>query len=297
MTTQIVDYSYSQPSPSAIVAGGYIGAMRYLGNDSRCLTAPERDALLDHGLGIGLVWETSASRTLHGADAGREDAGAANRYADALGAPGLPIYYACDCDVNDAQTCGPVLDYYRAATRIGYGRPVRVYGEAGVIDLAATELGLRKGWQAAGMAWSNYRHAEYAAMLQLVGYVLADTSDANRVLVADDEIDWLWGGDMPLSPQEWDQLRQLVRDECANAINAAASMLYTGSRPVTTEGDPAVYELGWDGQGRRVRRHIPWPQEISMLQYVDQLAEGPVRLITEPSQVEAFNALPVVEPG
>ena len=40
-----VDYSVARPAPISIVMAGYQAAGRYLGGDSRCLTAPERDAL------------------------------------------------------------------------------------------------------------------------------------------------------------------------------------------------------------------------------------------------------------
>jgi hypothetical protein len=293
--TEIVDYSYSRPGASAIIAYGAIGAMRYLGNDSRCIFAAERDELLNAGLGIGLIWETQADRVLQGAGAGRTDAEQANNYANSLGAPGgTPIYYATDFHAQGGQITGPICEYYRAARDYGE-REVRVYGGAPVIDHAHDHLGLRGGWQAAAASWSEYRMSPYAEMHQQVAYVINNTSDTNIVLCGDDSIDWLWGyeGGIPVTE---DELRRIVKDECTAAINSAMGKMYTGSRAVYCDGDPGVYEIGWC-QGKRVRRHIPNYDEIHMLQFVDQVA-GPAgeqpRKITDPAQVSAFLRLPVV---
>ncbi len=294
--TEVVDYSYSRPSPADIVAGGYIGAMRYLGRDARCITRSERDALLAAGLGIGLCWETTADRVLGGGPAGRIDAVQANDYANQLDAPGgLPIYYATDFHASASQIAGPIADYYRAARDVG-GRPVRVYGGAPVIDYMQQHLGLPAGWEAAATSWSEYRHSAHAVMLQRVGYVLHNSSDTNTVLCSDDNIDWLWGyegGDIPVTPEE---LRAIINQECTNAINAALTMVYTGPRAVMVPDDPAVYEFTWKN-GKRMRRHITTPDEVCMLQYADQVAgvAGDMpRMITDPGHVEAFKRLPLV---
>lgn len=298
LVTEIVDYSYSRPGAAAIVAYGAVGAMRYLGNDSRCLFAAERDELLGAGLGIGLIWETQADRTLSGANAGRDDAHLANNYANSLGAPSsTPIYYATDFHAQGSQITGPICDYYRAARDYG-GREVRVYGGAPVIDHVREHLGLGAGWQAAAASWSEYYLSSYAVMLQQVAYVLNNTSDTNTVQCDDDAIDWLWGyeGGIPVTE---DELRRIVKDECTNAINGALGKVYTGSRPVCIDGDPHIYEIGWS-QGTRVRRHIPTPEEVNMLQFVDQVAGAPgdvPRKITDPQQVSAFKLLPVIEPA
>lgn len=295
MTTEIVDYSYSRPGAAAICQYGAVGAMRYLGNDSRCIFAAERDELLNAGLGIGLIWETSADRVLGGAPAGQQDAGLANNYANTLQAPSwCPIYYATDFHAQGGQITGPICDYYRAARDYG-GREVRVYGGAPVIDHMHDHLGLQAGWQAAAASWSEYRMSPHSAMHQQVAYVLDNTSDTNFVLCGDDSIDWLWGyeGGIPVTE---DELRQIVKAECTAAINDALGRMYTGSRPVYIDGDPAVYEIGWS-QGQRVRRYVPSPSEIHLLQFVDQMTGAPgdsPRKITDPDQVTAFQALPVV---
>jgi hypothetical protein len=295
--TELVDYSYSHPPVQDIVNAGYLGAMRYLGSDSRCIYTPERDELLNAGLGIGLIWETSTDRVLGGAGAGRSDAELANNYANALGAPSVPIYYCTDFHAQGGQITGPICDYYRAARDYG-GREVRVYGGAPVIDHMHDVLGLVAGWQPAAKSWSDYRDSPYAVMFQQVEYVLNNSSDRNIVACGDDDIDWLWGyeGGFPVTP---DELRQIVAEETSKAINTTLAKMYTGSRLVIIDGDPAVYEVCFQN-GERVRRHIKSQNEVNMLQYVDSIAGAPgvdaPRKITDPGQVEAFKALRVVNP-
>lgn len=290
-----MDYSYARPTMQSIVAYGAIGAMRYLGNDSRCIFAAERDDLLAHGLGIGLIWETSANRVLSGAPGGRQDAELANSYANTLGAPGsTPIYYATDYHALEPDISGAICDYYRAASDYG-GREVRSYGGAPVLDHLANHLGLRGGWQPAAASWSDYRMSPNAVMHQQVAYVLNNSSDTNFVLCGDDEIDWLWGyeGGIPVNE---DELRRIVNQECTNAINAAMGAMYTGPRALNIPDDPAVYELTWQ-DGQRVRRHITTPAEVSLLQYVDAVSGKPgdhPRTIKDPGQIEAFKCYPVI---
>lgn len=295
--TELIDYSYSHPPVGDVVAAGYIGCMRYLGNDGRCITTPERDQLLGAGLGIGLIWETSADRVLDGGQAGRDDAASANKYADQLGAPWVPIYYCTDFHAQGGQITGPICDYYRCARDYG-GREVRVYGGAPVIDHMHDVLGLVKGWQPAATSWSENRDSPYAAMFQQVAYVLNNSSDRNIVRCGDDEIDWLWGyeGGFPVTE---DELRRIVNEECGKVINSTLAKMYTGSRAVIVPDDPAVYEIGWC-QGQRVRRHIKSQNEVNMLQYIDSVAGSPgvdaPRKITDAGQIEAFYRLPLVNP-
>lgn len=297
MTTEILDYSYSrpQPFPQSIVDFPAIGVMRYLGNDSRCITNAERDQLQDYGLGIGLIWETSANRVLSGAVGGRQDAELSNNYANSLGAPGsTPIYYATDYHAQGNEITGPICDYYRAARDYG-GREVRSYGGAPVLDHLHDHLGLRGGWQPAAASWSDYRMSPNAVMHQQVAFVLNNTCDTNFVLCGDDEIDWLWGyeGGFPVTE---DELRKIVNQETTNAINAAMQAMYTGPRALNIPDDPCVYELTWV-DGKRVRRHITTPSEVSLLQYVDQVAGKPgdvPRTIKDPGQIEAFKNYPVI---
>ena len=83
----IVDYSWARPDPVGLRNAGYVAAMRYLGHTSRDLSRGELDRLHGAGLGVGVVWETTARRPLDGYDAGRADAASAHRFADELAVP------------------------------------------------------------------------------------------------------------------------------------------------------------------------------------------------------------------
>lgn len=305
-----VDYSYGRPGASAIKDYRAAGAMRYLGNDGRCIYPAERDELLGAGLGIGLIWETSARRPVDGYQAGVDDAHRANSEADELGAPGgTRIYYAVDFQPSTSELNGPVSDYFGGVVAVG-GRPARAYGCASVMQRLCGDLGLfPDSWQCA--AWSypgtapgtpiydggyNLVLSPYAHMLQNIGYVLNDTSDHNSMVTSD--VSWMWGLE---GTGDWfdmatkDELRQVVND----CLNEKLAQYYTGQRAVSVPGDGRIYEVLRDGEGQLVRRYLPSPAQINMLRYIDGLSEpdafGDPRIITDPDMVEAFNALPVCE--
>lgn len=206
---KVVDYSWSKPGAGAISYNGYLGAMRYLGSDQRCITKSERDELLNAGLGIGLIWETTANRPMGGQAAGLQDGQQATYWADQLGAPDtLPIFAAVDFEPSDVQIAGPITDYFNAFKLASY-RPVRPYGTYRVIEHLTKNVGISTtGWQCAawsywgsgtGGSYDGYRLSDRACMFQRVGYVLANTCDENIVFVND----FLWtarGG--PSLPQQ-----------------------------------------------------------------------------------------------
>jgi hypothetical protein len=219
------DYSYGRPSTDAIKNAGYAGAMRYLGNDDRCIYPAERDALLGAGLGIGLIWETTAGRPLDGYNAGVQDAHSANAEADELGAPGdTRIYYAVDFQPTTGELTGPISDYFHGVKSVG-GREPRAYGCASVMQHLCGALGLfPDSWQCA--AWSypgtapgtpiydggyNLVLSPYAHMLQNIGYVLGDTSDHNSLITAD--VSWMWGiegSGEEMTDAEWSKMTSLL---------------------------------------------------------------------------------------
>lgn len=294
MTTHILDYSWSRPSPQSIVDYPAIGVMRYVGpgNNGRDITTGELASLHDAGLGVGLVYESSANRALSGYDGGCYDAGQAAYYANRLGWPaGLPIYFACDCDVTTSDAYGKVLEYFRGCTTGQF--PARAYGEADVLDATAQNLGFRHGWQPASTAWSGGRISANASMLQQWPYVMNDQCDDNHVVCPTDAIDWLWGeGSMPLTQEDLNAIQNIV----TNTVNAAMKANYTGARAVAAQGDPGVFEIVVK-DGQVCRRHIPSPTQIGMLQWVDHLAgDGgtPTRTITNPDYIREFLALPVI---
>lgn len=169
---QLVDYAWTKPTPAQIIAAGYEGVLRYLSTDSsKNLTPGERDALLDAGLSIGLVWETTATRAGQGYVAGQHDVQAAEAQAAALGYPmGCPIFYAVDYDAAPAA----VVPYFQGVQ--GLARwPVGVYGSANVIEAVPAM------WKWQTTAWSHGRVSPRAHLYQTLLPSLAGC-DLNKVL-------------------------------------------------------------------------------------------------------------------
>ena len=194
----VVDYSFRRPSPRRIREAGYVGAMRYLAGGAgqgKEITDLERRQLHEEGLGLGLVWETTAARARDGFSAGQRDAIRANAQLDALGAPDVAVFYAVDFDVADLSSIEP---YFDGVARAG-GREAGVYGEYAVVEHLVGSGRMRLGWQCA--AWSGNgegtggsiqrrRLSKHATLFQHVGYVLDDTSDHNSVTSSAGG--WLW---------------------------------------------------------------------------------------------------------
>lgn len=302
-----VDYSYGRPGAGAIAGNGYVGAMRYLGSDGRCIGHAERDELLGAGLGIGLIWETSAQRPLAGWQAGADDAHSANGYADQLGAPNVPIFYAVDFQPTPDQLYTSIADYFRGAQSV-HGRPVRAYGCASVMQCLCGDLGLMPhSWQCA--AWSYPGSAPgkpisdggyslvlspYASMLQNIGYVLGDTSDHNSLQTTSPDWFWGYGGDWFDMASESD-LRRIVHEEVKGITDKLMSDWYTGNL-VWADGQHE-YEVTFDGNGHRVRRRISCPEERDLLKWGDTVAElrrVDVSKLSEPMQRE-FASWPMVD--
>jgi hypothetical protein len=101
MSIQGVDYSWGRPNPAILKQAGFLFALRYLAppTSGKVIGLAELQALHAAGLGVGLVWETYASRPLEGAAAGQADGVEARAQAKALGFPdGFPIFGAVDSD-------------------------------------------------------------------------------------------------------------------------------------------------------------------------------------------------------
>lgn len=154
MTLEGVDFSYARPGGAALVAAGKTFVVRYIRpGDGRTLTAAEVKDYRAHGLGICLVFESTAVRALDGAAGGKTDAEVAAKQAQVLGFPAdIPIYFAVDFNVTSKQW--PTIDAYLggAAAAIGLAR-VGVYGHARLMAHCATAGTARWFWQT--YAWSK----------------------------------------------------------------------------------------------------------------------------------------------
>jgi hypothetical protein len=200
----VVDYSWARPSPASIVNAGYGGVMRYLSYEpGKDISHSELADLHGAGLGVGLVWETTADRPLDGYNAGVDDARQANDRADALGWPHIPIAYAIDFG-TDGHDCIP---YFQGAVSVGR-RPVGMYGCYHAVETLATVAGVVSFWQCAawsgsgtgsgGSIWvpeynTNVPVSNRTSLFQFYGSVKIDGTDHNQGLAADIDLLWLPG--------------------------------------------------------------------------------------------------------
>lgn len=155
--TLAVDYSFSRPSPATIKSHGYHAVGRYLGGSaSKQITKAEAASLHAAGLGIWLVYETSADRARSGKAGGVSDAHAAVKAANALGYPTrCPIFFAVDFDA----TAAAVSAYFAGVISV-LGDMAGVYGGIKVAGLATWT------WQTA--AWSGGELSPKAHLYQRV---------------------------------------------------------------------------------------------------------------------------------
>ena len=218
----VADYSWARPHPEDLHDYGCIGVVRYIGpgNRGRDISREEMRRLHDHGLGVGLVWETTTTAALAGWQAGAFDFEAANRWADSIDFPAhLPVFYAVDTDVTPAQVRGPIADTFHGALSRSSLRPCRPYGEADVLDILIGELELMDcGWQC--YAWSRGRRSEHRCMFQNYPPIMDMTVDVNEL--GPMPCDFLWHPTIgfheaaPTTSKDWldmatvDELRAVI---------------------------------------------------------------------------------------
>lgn len=194
------DHSWARPSPNLIKSAGYMGLLRYLGDQyglgGRDLSIAEQASYHDVGLKVGYIVEGAANTVRRGAPAGVEMANMANDRLTALGVPkSVPIVStAVDYEAPPSELRGPIADYHRAFEDTCAWKDGRPYGNDLALNVLIGELKLAPcGWQT--RAWSGSRVSPYACMMQEIGYVLANTSDHNSIYRLDDVEPMLWHPD------------------------------------------------------------------------------------------------------
>lgn len=162
-----IDYSYgSGLSAGRMKAAGVRFVCRYLSwqPNSKCINKSEFDNLTGAGLYVVLVWEGTGRDLVNGFRGGAHDATEANRQAGALGAHGIPLYFApADYDVpeGDQSMFNNYLD--GAASVIGRAR-TGAYGGYWPLKRAFDAGKCHYGWQT--YAWSGGNVDHRAALYQ-----------------------------------------------------------------------------------------------------------------------------------
>lgn len=170
-----IDIAWDRPSVADIKATGAKFVARYFSNDpTKDLTAGEVQQYTAAGLGIVVVFESSAGRALQGHQAGAIDASDALNERAAVGLPvGQPIYFAVDTDATWAQ----VQDYADGWATIIPKSMTGPYGGIQVVD-GAHAAGFAYGWQTT--AWSGGQWSQWANIRQTGGVVLAGNADVDE---------------------------------------------------------------------------------------------------------------------
>lgn len=185
-----IDYaSYPHPSPAAVRAAGYEFVMRYASpaaaNDAsgKNLLRPELTALLAAGLKVGLVFEYAAQQMLGGRVQGVADAQHSDAVAKGLGMGGLPVYFAADWDVTEAQQAQVNAYLDGAASVIGKPR-TGIYG--GYYPVKRALDGGHAAWAWQTLAWSGGQWDPRANIRQHLGVTVGGAScDSNDSMTAD----------------------------------------------------------------------------------------------------------------
>ena len=188
--TRGIDYAqFPHPSPAAIKAAGFSFVMRYASpaaaNDAngKNLLKNELTALLAAGVQVGLVFEYAAQQMLGGKVAGVTDAQHSDAVCKGLGVPGLPVYFAADWDVAQAQQAQVNAYLDGAASVIGYAR-TGVYGGFWPVKRALDGKHATWAWQT--LAWSGGQWDPRANIRQYLGVSVGGAScDLDVAMTAD----------------------------------------------------------------------------------------------------------------
>lgn len=191
----------SAAQAAQIHAQGYRFVARYLSTagNPKNLTAPEAQAILRAGLGIVLVFETTAQRQLGGHAAGIADANLAAAQARVCGAPlGVPIYFAADWDVQPSEL--PEVGAYLAGAGLAIGEHrVGEYGGLRVCTYAIEHGLAAYAWQT--LAWSGGVWNPSAQLRQVENGVTVAGVSCDRDLAVHPEYGQ-WGG-APVKRYKW----------------------------------------------------------------------------------------------
>jgi hypothetical protein len=151
-----IDYSFGGGlTANRMKAAGVAFVARYLSwqPNPKNINKTEFDNLVKSGLHVVLVWEGTGRDCVNGFHGGHHDAQEADRQARALGAPGVPLYFApCDYDAPEADQW--LINTYLdgAASVLGHGR-TGFYGGYWPLSRAFNGHHMAYGWQT--YAWSG----------------------------------------------------------------------------------------------------------------------------------------------
>jgi hypothetical protein len=280
MTTG-VDYSFSHPSPSAVRTAGAAFVARYLApvntdTAAKVITAAEAEQLHAAGLAIVLVWESTATRAASGRSAGVADARAADAQARALGADGVPLFFAVDFDATSSQLAasGAVRAYAEGWASVLGGERSGVYGGYTALSTLMSAGICRYGWQTA--AWSGGRWYSGAQIRQgSAGSIGGHSVDWDTAITSDYG---QWEADVALSTTDLQKIAHAVWTEgiAENVPGATPPVHQAQTYLVDTYQSTAITNQGVSAA------------VAALTAKVDAVAAGVARIPTAPVDVAAL---------
>lgn len=151
MTQLAIDYAWQHPDPAQVRAAGYDAVLRYVSTDpSKDLSPLEASGLHAAGLGIGLIFETTAQRALESSAAGGQDGAVMLARLRSLGAEiGTPALVNVGDWAPGPADLGAIEAYYLAyrGQLAEYQPGAGGYGTGWVIDQLAATWPLDLWWQ------------------------------------------------------------------------------------------------------------------------------------------------------
>lgn len=139
------------PFAKMIAAQGFSAVGRYL----KSLTKGEVTAIHAAGLGLWLIFETTADRALGGIAAGKDDGAKARAQADALGAPpDVAIFATVDTDPSQAQVA-TVAQYHVGFQAGASPRRIGSYSCGAVLIAVEKMPATPVPWLAGAMGWNG----------------------------------------------------------------------------------------------------------------------------------------------
>lgn len=246
-----IDYAWGgPPSMAALRANGVRFVARYLSRDpSKNLSAREYQLLRSAGIGLVLLWESTADRALAGEWAGRADALEAVRLRRRCGVPdAIPIHFAVDFDDLDPTN----LDAYFRGARVVLPDRRGAYGSYKVLEHLFNAGLITDGYQT--YAWSGGRWHPRARIRQYSnGHRLAGVEcDLDLMLLDDPAPSPFWPADEARWEREYDQLTRargpwpaLRRRALRRRMRARRHQIWQRANPL----GPA----GWEQLNRRAR--------------------------------------------
>lgn len=141
----------------------------------KSLSASEASDILDSGLALMLVWETSADRVKGGAKDGASDGFDAHKLAADMGVPpGTVIYFAADYNVPESDF--DAVEAYLIGAKCNLEQyKVGLYGSEKVVQAMSERGACKHFWQC--VAWSN----EFLPVASVIQYEWQGGADAKAL--------------------------------------------------------------------------------------------------------------------